>query len=250
MAVTTPSTYHSTVQTSRIGKEVLTSDIETGNFLPLEEIDCDKYLGVYLDKDLNFNTHVNEATKKATKLLDLCRRNLHMCTRDIKESAYKSIVRPHLDYASAAWSPHTSKNINKIEAVQRRAARFVLSDYDYSPTSNLSHKIRTQLKWLPLQHRRFKSDVLLFFKIKHHLVNTTFPSTVTPSTLHPHRFSHIQSLHSEVYKNSFFVRSVRFWNILPQSTQSLTQPLPFKTAVTSFVTPLEWVKVHSAWTLA
>ena len=34
-------------------------------------------------------------------------------------------IRPHLEYACSVWDPHTKKNIQSIEKVQRRAARFV-----------------------------------------------------------------------------------------------------------------------------
>ena len=40
----------------------------------------------------------DEIAKKATNLLNLCRRNLHMCNQNIKETAYKAIIRPHLEY--------------------------------------------------------------------------------------------------------------------------------------------------------
>ena len=124
----------------------------------------DKYLGVILDNKLSFNEHVDAICKKATNLLNLCRRNLHMCPPKIKEAAYKSIVRPHLDYASPAWSPHTSRNINKIEAVQRRAARFVLGNYQYGPNVHLTDQINNQLKWIPLQHRRAAYDLAIFLQ--------------------------------------------------------------------------------------
>ena len=83
--------------------------------------------------------------KKATNLLNLCRRNLHTCHENIKETAYKAIIRPRLEYASPSWNPYTSRNINKIEAVQRRAARFVLGNYNYSPTPGLTHDIHHRL---------------------------------------------------------------------------------------------------------
>ena len=36
-----------------------------------------------------------------------------------------------MEYAAFVWSPHTLRNINKLEAIQRRAARqFVMSNYD------------------------------------------------------------------------------------------------------------------------
>ena len=36
------------------------------------------------------------------------------------------IVRPHLEYASSCWNPYNKCNVDKLKAVQRRAARFVL----------------------------------------------------------------------------------------------------------------------------
>ena len=39
------------------------------------------------------------------------------------------MARPILEYASTVWDPHTNVNINKLESVQRHAARFCLGDY-------------------------------------------------------------------------------------------------------------------------
>ena len=88
---------------------------------------------VVLDNKLSFNDHVYHITKQATNLLNLCFRNLNVCDPKAKETAYDSLIRPHLKFASSAWSPHASRNIDKIENVQRRAARFVLGDYKLRP---------------------------------------------------------------------------------------------------------------------
>jgi len=39
-------------------------------------------------------------------------------------TAYLSLVRPLLEYAAAAWDPYRLRDINCLEMVQRRAARF------------------------------------------------------------------------------------------------------------------------------
>jgi len=42
------------------------------------------------------------------------------------------VIRPILEYPSTVWAPHTKSNMDKIESVQRRAARCVVADYDCS----------------------------------------------------------------------------------------------------------------------
>ena len=215
---------HSTItvppEIQRAAADILITDPPTAAYTHLEDIQSDKYLGVVLDNRLSFNKHTDEISKKATNLLNLCRRNLHMCHENIKETAYKAIIRPHLEYASPSWNPYTSRNINKIEAVQRRAARFVLGNYNYSPTSGLTHDIHHRLKWIPLQHRRALYDLALFYKIRSNMININFPPIVQPSSRQPNRYLHVQALHSDAYKYNFFNSTIRTWNIIPNQALS------------------------------
>ena len=43
---------------------------------------------------------------------------------ELREKAYLVFGDPYL---SSVWDPYTKRNIDKIEAIQRRAARFVLN---------------------------------------------------------------------------------------------------------------------------
>ena len=88
-----------------------------------------KYLGVTHDSNLTFNSHINSMTRKANNTTAFLQRNLSSCPRDIKATCYKSLIRPQLEYAATVWDPITKTNINKVEAVQRRAARFCHNDY-------------------------------------------------------------------------------------------------------------------------
>ena len=80
-----------------------------------------------------WNQHVDKITAKANRVLGLVKRTC----RDLKDidtmkTLYCSLVRPLLEYSCQTWNPHTKRNIDKVEAVQRRATRWITrSDDDY-----------------------------------------------------------------------------------------------------------------------
>ena len=52
---------------------------------------------------------------------------VHSSQGYVRAEAYTTYVRPLFEYSSSVWYPHTQRNSNKIEAVQRRAAGVVLT---------------------------------------------------------------------------------------------------------------------------
>ena len=86
-------------------------------------------------------------------------------TKTSKKQHTRPSSDPTWNICFPSWNPYTSRNINKIEAVHRHAARFVLGNYKYSPTSGLTHDIHNRLRWIPLHHRRALYDLALFYKI-------------------------------------------------------------------------------------
>ena len=105
------------------------------------------YLGVMFDSTMSFSPHISNITCNAMRTLNFVKRNLYKCNRDTKCMAYTSLVRPVLEYASSIWDPHLNKNILAIEMVQRRAARWVESDYLW--TSNVTSML-CDLNWSTL----------------------------------------------------------------------------------------------------
>ena len=69
-----------------------------------------KYLGVHISQDLKWNSHINFISSKANQTLGFLRRNLKINSQTIKEKAYKSIVRPKLEYCNSVWDPKCIKN--------------------------------------------------------------------------------------------------------------------------------------------
>ena len=73
----------------------------------LESVDYARYLGVDISSDLNFSNHINRIRANASKSLGFLKRNIKTKHCGIREAAYKTVVRPQLEYASPIWSPYT-----------------------------------------------------------------------------------------------------------------------------------------------
>ena len=119
----------------------------------LEAVESAKYLGVTLGEDLQWKTHIDNITAKASRTVGFLWRNLYNCTKEVREATYCSIVRPTLDYASSVWDPYRTTDINCVEQVQRRAARFVHRNYWDRTPGCVSRMVR-ELGWPPLVDRR------------------------------------------------------------------------------------------------
>ena len=85
----------------------------------LENVDSIKYLGVTITNELKRNIHITNACTKANRALGFLRRNLYSCPQDVKEAAYKGLVRPVLEYGSSVWDPHTKSLQEELERRNR-----------------------------------------------------------------------------------------------------------------------------------
>ncbi len=120
------------------------------------------YLGVEISDKLSWNNHINTIAHKAHVSLNFVARNLHNCPREIKELAYKTYVRPKTEYASVVWNPFTVKKINRLESVNRRAARFVTGNYERKASVT---QMLADLQWNTLKDHRDVADMMMFHKV-------------------------------------------------------------------------------------
>ena len=94
------------------------------------------------------------------------RRNLKGCPEKLRETAYFSLVRSFLEYSATVWHPHQKYNSDKLEMVQRRAARFVKGRYGmYESVTQMLE----ELTWVPLSKRCENARLILFYKIINNL---------------------------------------------------------------------------------
>ena len=145
--------------------------------------------------------------KPLTKTFGFLRRNLAFAPRSTKEVAYKTLVRPKLEYAAPIWSPHSKLQINQIEKVQRTAARWTCRRW--RNTSSVGEMF-DELEWPSLEAWRDQFSLLLFHKIHCGAVPIEKDKYMTPAhSLKTTRSSHSvqysrHQTYSDALKNSFF----------------------------------------------
>ena len=125
-------------------------------------------------------------------------------------------MRPVLEYCSSAWDPGQIGHIKQVEAVQRKAARFVSGDWSrYSSVTD----ILQQLGWQSIQERRLIRRLVLMYQAHHGLFAIHLPPYVQPPSRpmprkHPLQYAPIHSKWNP-YMDSFWPRTIRSWNLLP-----------------------------------
>ena len=138
------------------------------------------YLGIHLSNTLNWTNQTKVASTKAQQTLGVIRRNLNKCPTHIKAVAYTSLVRPILEYASAAWDPHSQHNINTLERIQRQAARFCKNNYSREPGSVT--KLLQELGWETLQARRKHKRITTLYKMEHNIIHIPLDQYIIHNT--------------------------------------------------------------------
>lgn len=192
----------------------------TINGITLKDVKHEPYLGVELTHNLSWKHHIDKITMKANKSLGFVRRNLSQGSRKVKELAYFTLVRPHLEYACCVWDPYRQSHINQIEQVQRHAARFVTRDYRY--TSSVTEMINN-LGWQSLETRRQHRRLINFYKSIHGEIALPLPYYVKPNARqsrgHDTKFQHVKA-RIDSFSYSYFPRTIRNWNNIPQELVS------------------------------
>ena len=205
----------------------------------LEEVKHNPYLGVELSKDLSWATHIDQITSKANKMLGLLKRNLYLCSTRTKDIAYKSLIRPKLEYCSAIWDPHHKSDQTKLEMIQHRAARFATRNY--SRDSSITEML-AELKWETLKIRRDKARLTTLYKETHGKTPSNVAHYLQNSNSKKHNYRTRQTgplkykvigTNKDCYRHSLYPKTIPEWNLLDDETRNSPSVKAFKAKLDS-----------------
>ena len=171
----------------------------------MTSVASDCYLGIHLSYTLNWTAQTKAASTKAQQTLGVVRRNLNKCPTNTKAVAYTPLVRPILEYASAAWDPHSQNNIKTLERIQRQAARLCTNNYSREPGSVT--QLLQELGWETLQTRRKSKRITTLYKMEHNIIDIPLDQYIKHNTRcsRKHNSQFLQIRHSSnTFGHSFF----------------------------------------------
>ena len=90
----------------------------------IPEASCCKYLGIKIRSDLSWAGQVNYIVQKAWRAIHFVIRIVKKGNKNTKSLAYRSLVRPILEYGAACWDPYRECQISALDRVQNKAAKF------------------------------------------------------------------------------------------------------------------------------
>jgi hypothetical protein len=192
----------------------------------LTTVIAEKDLGVIISSDLKPALQCSQAYGKASRMLAMISRTISYKTPQVLTRLYKSLVRPHVEYCTAAWSPYYVKDRDLIERVQRRFTRMVpgLAKLEYAD------RLKRLGLWT-LEERQTRADLLEVYKIVNGLssikVETFFEFSTSCCRGHSLKLKK-NRVSTDLRQKFFLERVISIWNSLSNATVTTKTPNAFK----------------------
>ena len=189
-----------------------------------------KILGVTLDQQLNYESHVNAVCKSCYRHIKTMRHIRPSLTTDVAKIIACSITGARLDYCNALLYDTSSVNLNKLQRVQNMLARVVTN------TRRFEHitPVLAELHWLRIPDRITYKTALLTRKVLLtgqpeylcKLLRPYIPTRSLRSASHQHlTLPDVRLYRSRVSSRAFCVAAPTVWNSLPPALTDMTATL-------------------------
>ena len=204
----------------RLKTKLTTADQELHielNGTHLEQVDHVKLLGLELDAELSFNSHVQSLSKKMSKRIGILNRMKSYLPRAKRVLFYNAImIMPLILYCCISWSSCNKDNVNKIFRLQKRCSRIILDAEPHHSTVDLFNK----LGWLPFY---VESDIKRCILAYKRIIGETpdYINSMLRRNSEQHsrrtRSAHLSFITPRYVREreAFTVMASKYWNNLP-----------------------------------
>ena len=207
---------------------------------PIEKTTTVKDLGIKITENLDWTPYLQQIKLKAERLIYIILRSFKTNNLDIYKMAYKTYIRPLLEYNTSAWTSNKKGDIDLIESIQRT--------YTKKVCQRLNLKFNNYLERLDLmnmnslEYRRLEFDLILLYKILHKMIYINLQDTISISNIlstynfrrHSLQLTPHPLCNTNMRYNFFSNRIIQIWNKLPEHLISSKSLEIFKISLHKF----------------
>ena len=202
---------------------------DSGEIIPISK--SINFLGVELDRQLNFNTQISYMCSSVNATLKNVRLIRKLMDKPSAETLIHAFVTNKLDYCNLLFVGLSSGNLAKLQLMQNNAVRTVLK---LNSHSSVSEHLK-DLHWLPVRARIYFRYLVLIFKCLNNMapeqlaeklqISSAINMTLCTSKFYPS---------TEFGKQAFSYMAPKCWNGLPRDIRVLADINTFKSSVKTY----------------
>ena len=128
------------------------------------ESQCEKLLGLIVDKKLSFDTHLRALCKKVNQKVSALARIVRILPFPKRHLIMKTFIESQFSYCPLVWMFCSNTMNNKINHIHERALRLVYQDY-----TSTFEELLIKDKSLCFHHRNIHQVAIEMYKVKHDL---------------------------------------------------------------------------------
>ena len=186
-------------------------------------------LGIMIDRNLTFQSHVKNVMCSAFLRANHILKCFKSSTLKTYVNAYKTYVRPLLEYSTEVFNPNRKSSVQQLERPQRFYTKVAMNRCGMR---NKAYRERLELCGLDnLELRRCKQDMVMVYKIDSGMVDIPKSKFFTPPlrlSTRTHHKKFFKRRVSNLSQNWFSNRVVNTWNSLPTSLDSTNSLASFR----------------------
>ena len=185
----------------------------------ITKVDCVKYLGVYLDSNMNGATQVKSILKTCAGRLAFLHQNAYLLDERCRSILCMALIQPFIDYCCCSWYSGISISLKKrLDVLQRKMVRYVKG---WDARHHVSPLNISSLSWISIPNRVEFFKMMHLFRIRHNLAPRYLLSNfVSIDSVHSHNtrgsnFNFALPRYLSLSPHSFAFTAIKQWNSLP-----------------------------------
>ena len=202
----------------------------------IEGVGKAKFLGVIIDENLNWKSHISFITNIVARNVGVIGRVRHKINANTTLLLYDTMVHSHLSYCNIIWASASKSNLSKLHRLQKRALRLISLSPRLTPSAPLFYK-RSRLNIFDIHLLQLSTFV--YIVCNNTCANAFSNYFVVNNAVHCYNTRSSMDLHHAFSRTGFRARSIKiqgpqYWNTIPPGIRNSSSVHIFKKTLKAF----------------